>query len=71
MTLVLDDTGSQPKLIITSGKKTLLKKKGKSIKQLLRFVYSTTSKQNIKEAILEMQSTYQFMIGSRTKMEIL
>ncbi len=70
MTLSLDDTGEKTKLIITNGDKVLLKRKGKSIRSLLKFVYDNTSKQNVKDSILNLQPMMRLMIGSITKIEI-
>jgi len=70
MKLHIDDTGEKTKLIITNGSKTLLKRKGKSIRSLLKFVYDGTSKQNVKDSILNLQPMMRLMIGSITKIEV-
>ncbi len=70
MTLSLDDTGEKTKLIITNGDKVLLKRRGKSIRSLLKFVYDGTSKQNVKDSILNLQPMMKLMIGSITKIEV-
>ena len=70
MTLSLDDTGEKTKLTITNGSKVLLKRKGKSIRSLLKFVYDGTSKQNVKDSILNLQPLMRLMIGSITKIEV-
>ena len=70
MTLSLDDTGEKTKLTITNGDKVLLKRKGKSIRSLLKFVYNNTSKQNVKDSILNLQPMMRLMIGSITKIEV-
>jgi len=69
MTLTIDDTGSVCKMTITNGSKTLLKKKG-TMKKLLKFVYSGTTKENVKQTIMELQPMYLFMQKSLTKIEI-
>jgi malic enzyme len=69
MQLIIDDTGSRTKLKIMRGKKVILKRSG-TIKQLLKFVYENTSKEKVKEAIMELQPMYQFMIGSKFKTTI-
>ena len=70
MTLLIDDTGDRCKLTITSGTKTLLKRKGKSIKSLLKFVYENTQKQNVKQSIMELKPMLQFMEESLTTIKI-
>ncbi len=70
MKLIVDDTGDQPRLTIRKGSKILLQKRGKTMKQLLKFVYENTEKTNIKEAILELQHMWLFMADSKTTMEI-
>ena len=70
MTLSLDDTGEKTKLTITNGGKVLLKRKGKSIRSLLKFVFDNTSKQNVKDSILNLQPMMKIMIGSITKIEV-
>ena len=70
MTLSLDDTGEKTKLTITNGDKVLLKRKGKSIRSLLKFVFDNTSKQNVKDSILNLQPMMKLMIGSITKIEV-
>ena len=70
MNLHIDDTGSKTKLIITNGDKVLLKRKGKSIRSLLKFVYDGTSKQNVKDSIRNLQPMMRLMIGSITKIEV-
>jgi len=70
MTLTINDTGEKTKLIITNGDKVLLKRRGKSIRSLLKFVYDNTSKQNVKDSILNLQPMMRLMIGSITKIEV-
>ena len=70
MKLHIDDTGEKTKLIITNSDKVLLKRKGKSIRSLLRFVYENTSKQNVKDSIMSLQPTLKLMAGSVTTIEI-
>ena len=72
MTLVIDDSisGEKTKLIITNDDKVLLKRKGKSIRSLLKFVFDNTSKQNVKDSILNLQPIMKLMIGSITKIEV-
>ena len=70
MTLTINDTGEKTKLIITNGDKVLLKRKGKSIRSLLKFVHDNTSKQNVKDSILNLQPMMRLMIGSITKIEV-
>ena len=70
MTLTINDRGEKTKLIITNGDKVLLKRKGKSIRSLLKFVYDGTSKQNVKDSILNLQPMMRLMIGSITKIEV-
>mgnify|MGYP000138469638 CR=1 FL=1 len=69
MTLIIDDTGDKCKLTITNGSKTLLRKSG-TIKSLLKFVYSGTKKDNVKQTIIELQPMYQFMQKSLTTINI-
>jgi hypothetical protein len=56
MKLILDDTRDTTILTIQSGSKTLLVKKGKSIKELLSFVFKSTKNDNLKASIIELQS---------------
>ena len=70
MTLSLDDTGEKTKLTITNGDKVLLKRKGKSIRSLLKFVFDNTSKQNVKDSILNLQPMMKLMIDSKTIIEV-
>ena len=70
MTLTIDDTGSQTKLKISKGSKDILKRKGKSIKSLLKFVYENTKNDKLKSSILELQKVYKFMVGSTTTLEL-
>jgi len=70
MILHLDDTGERTKLMITNGTKTLLKRKGKSIRSLLKFVYDGSSKQNVKDSIMNLQPMLLLMTGSKTTIEI-
>ena len=70
MTLTINDKGEKTKLTITNGDKVLLKRKGKSIRSLLKFVYDNTGKQNVKDSILNLQPMMRLMIGSITKIEI-
>jgi hypothetical protein len=69
MTLTIDDRGEDAKLTITNGKKILLKKRG-TIKSLLRFVYNGSSKENVKQSIIDLQKVYPFMQKSLTNIEI-
>ena len=70
MTLTINDKGEKTKLIITNGGKVLLKRRGKSIRSLLKFVYDNTGKQNVKDSILNLQPMMKLMIGSITKIEV-
>ena len=70
MKLILDDTRDTTILTIQSGSKTLLVKKGKSIKELLSFVFKSTKNDNLKESIIELQSCYLFMVDSKTTIQI-
>ena len=70
MILHIDDTGSKTKLVITNGTKTLLKRKGKSIRSLLKFVYDGSTKQNVKDSIRNLQPLMKLMSGSITKIEV-
>lgn len=70
MTLIIDDTGERTKLTITNGSKTLLKRKGKSILSLLKFVYSGSKKQDVKDTIAGLQPMHKLMLGSRTTIKI-
>jgi len=70
MTLTINDKGEKTKLTITNGDKVLLKRKGKSIRSLLKFVYDNTGKQNVKDSILNLQPMMRLMIGSITKIEV-
>jgi len=70
MTLTINDKGEKTKLTITNGGKVLLKRKGKSIRSLLKFVYDNTGKQNVKDSILNLQPMMKLMIGSITKIEV-
>jgi len=70
MTLTINDTGSDTRLVISNGSKTLLKKKGKSIKSLLKYVYEGTNREYLKKSIVELQHTYMFMVGSKTTITI-
>ena len=70
MLLVIDDRNSIPILRIKKGRKTIFKKSGKSIKSLLKFVHDGTTKQNVKDAIIELQQVYIFMPDGVTRIEI-
>jgi len=70
MTLTINDKGEKTKLIITNGDKVLLKRKGKSIRSLLKFVMENTSKQNVKDSIMSLQKTLPLMRGSKTTIQI-
>ena len=70
MTLTINDKGEKTKLTITNGDKVLLKRRGKSIRSLLKFVFDNTSKQNVKDSILNLQPMMRLMIGSITKIEV-
>jgi len=70
VTLTINDTGEKTKLIITNGDKVLLKRKGKSLISLLRFVMENTSKQNVKDSILSLEKILPLMRGSVTKIQI-
>ena len=70
MKLILDDTRDITILTIQSGSKTLLVKKGKSIKELLSFVFNGTKNDNLKTSIIELQSCYLFMVDSKTTIQI-
>lgn len=67
--MTIDDRGEDAKLTITNGKKILLKKRG-TIKSLLRFVYNGSSKENVKQSIIDLQKVYPFMQKSLTNIEI-
>jgi len=69
MVMTIDDRGEDAKLTITNGKKILLKKRG-TIKSLLRFVYNGSSKENVKQSIIDLQKVYPFMQKSLTNIEI-
>ncbi len=69
MTLTIDDRGSVAKMVIEKSGKVLYKKKG-TIKQLLKFVYNGSKKDNVKQTIMELQPMYQLMQKSLTKIEI-
>lgn len=69
MTLAIDDTGDKCKLTITHGSKTLLRKSG-TIKSLLKFVYSGTKKDSVKQSIIELQPMYKLMQKSLTTINI-
>ena len=70
MVLTINDTKEKCTMVITNNGKTLLKRRGKSIRSLLKFVYDGTSKQNVKDSILNLQPMMKLMIGSITKIEI-
>ena len=70
MKLILDDTRDTTILTIQSGSKTLLVKKGKSIKELLSFVFKSTKNDNLKASIIELQHCYLFMVDSLTTINI-
>ena len=69
MLLSIDDRGSVAKMVIEKNGKVLFKKKG-TIKQLLKFVYNGSKKDNVKQTIMELQPMYQLMQKSLTKIEI-
>ncbi len=69
MTLTLDDRKSPTKLIIVNGSQTM-KRKGKSVKTLLKYVYDNTKKEKVRNSIMELQSVYKFMVKSKTVIEI-
>ena len=70
MILTLNDVGSKPTLVITNGSKTLLKRRGKSIVSLLKFVMENTTKQNVKDSIISLEKILPFMRNSITKIEV-
>jgi len=70
MTLTLNDVGLKPTLVITNGSKTLLKRRGKSIVSLLKFVMENTTKQNVKDSIISLEKILPFMRNSITKIEV-
>jgi len=70
MVLTINDTKEKTTMVITNNGKTLLKRKGKSIRSLLKFVYDGTSKQNVKDSVLNLQPMMRLMIGSITKIEV-
>ena len=70
MTLIIDDSGSLKKLTIKNKDKVLLKKQGKSIKSLLKFVLDGTKKDSVKKCIMELQPVFMFMVDSKTEIEI-
>lgn len=70
MTIIIDDSGSSTKLTIKQDNKVLLNKKFKTIKSALKYIYSGTKKQNVKDSIAELQHTYMFMVQSKTTIEV-
>jgi len=70
MVLTINDTKEKCTMVITNNGKTLLKRRGKSIRSLLKFVYDGTSKQNVKDSIRNLQPMMKLMIGSITKIEV-
>ena len=70
MVLTINDTKEKTTMVITNNGKTLLKRSGKSIRSLLRFVYDNTKKQNVKDSIKNLQPIMELMAGSITKVEI-
>jgi len=69
MVLTLDDRKSPTKLIIENGTRTM-KRKGKSIKTLLKYVYENTKQEKVRNSISELQKVYMFMKDSKTTIEI-
>ena len=69
MTLTLNDIGSETKLTISKGDKTLLRRKG-NIKKLLKYVHEGTNRDEVKSTIETLQSIYPMMIGSTTNIHI-
>ena len=70
MVLTINDTKEKTTMVITNNGKTLLKRRGKSIRSLLKFVYDNTGKQNVKDSILNLQPMMKLMSGSITKIEV-
>ena len=70
MTLTINDKKEKTTMVITNNGKTLLKRRGKSIVSLLKFVMENTTKQNIKDSIMSLQKTLPLMRGSITTITI-
>ncbi len=70
MILTINDIKEKTTMVITNNGKTLLKRRGKSIRSLLKFVYENTTKQNVKDSIMSLQPTLKLMAGSVTTIEI-
>ncbi|MDB4681372.1 hypothetical protein OAE88_00530 [bacterium] len=70
MIITIDDGGETTKLTIQQNDKVVLKKKFKSIKSALKFIYSGTKRDNVKKSIIELQQTYVFMVDSKTTVTI-
>ncbi len=70
MKLHLDDTGEKTKLVISRGEKSLLKRKGRSIRSLLKFVFDGTTKQSVKDSIMSLQPMLELMKNSKTTIQI-
>ena len=71
MTLCIDDTKEKPMLTIYKKGKVVLKKRGTTIKQLLKFVLEGTSQQKLKDSIMEFSMVYIFMKDSKTTIELI
>ena len=69
ITLTIDDRREPTKLIIVNGSKTM-KRKGKSVKTLLKYVFDNTKKEKVRNSIMELQMVHKFMVKSKTVIEI-
>ena len=69
MILTIDDRKTPTKLIIENGSK-VVKRKGKSIKALLKYVFENTKQDKVRSSIMELQKSYMFMKGSKTTIAI-
>ena len=69
MILTIDDRKSPTKLIINNGSKTM-KRKGKSIKTLLKYVLEKTKREDVRSSVMELQKMYMFMVKSKTTINI-
>ena len=69
MILTIDDRKTPTKLIIENGSK-VVKRKGKSIKALLKYVFENTKQDKVRSSIMELQKSYMFMVKSKTTITI-
>lgn len=69
MILTIDDRKTPTKLIIENGSK-IVKRKGKSIKALLKYVFENTKQDKVRSSIMELQKSYMFMVKSKTTITI-